>query len=1251
VNTNGILSFITELPSYFGTPFPLTYPIIAPFYADVDTRKTGTENQLLERASQTIRNFFSKGQNFRARSLFIATWDKVSHFNQGRERKNTFQVVVASDGSSSYVFFLYPENGIQWIRGDGKVPHMPDARAQAGFMSGDGRMYILPGSGSDRIQRYDRKSNVNDAGFWVFHIGNTGNRGNVENPDIVVQKPAPNNCAETSDPCAMNSKCVDYRNGFCCHCADGYFGNGRECFENDKFQRLFGKLNGYINKKTLQNIALHSHTETRDGRSYTGISRIPADLGPDMQTLFTIGSNIGWIFAKPRIGAKNGFVLTGGLFNRTVDIEFRNTGDHIHMKEYYVGPDVFGYINVNIEVRGSLPPIPYRSKVTIDDFADVYTRQSNNVIRSQSEKMLKVGDTRVEIPFSIDQTIEFEECVALSEEMRQQASRLEASRQMLTYDDKEQIVRYTGMYAVSPLNSNEKANLKNNVNFSLLHPLGDDPCIRAKDTCGAHSTCIVDGSSFKCVCQKGFEMNRDSKSCVDVDECALNRHVCDVNAVCSNAIGRYDCRCRPGFKGDGFRCEREQSCEELRCHPTLAMCVKNANGENECVCKDGYRGNGRVCESINEVDGMDCYGMLCDKNAACLEDPEEGPGFKCYCKEGYSGTGEYCVPEHDVCETCHQFAECLFDRQTRTNYCACRRGYTGDGYTCAVEDCNTASNCHPKAQCIQDTHSRRYNCQCLPGYIGNGFQCREDTAEPDCSTQRLCSSDATCVENPQTGKSVCVCRPGYEGNGMVCRPLECRSNEDCHPNSRCDYDYAVRRYKCQCNPGFEAMGNECKPATSTPDCTVLTNYCHEKAMCKLDPQTRRHKCECREGWKGDGRSCVREEACIRCDEKADCLLNTASNKLECVCLPGFEGNGYTCRPIRSCIEDRSVCDGNADCTYIPETRSYGCHCKAGYVGDGRQCILIPLQQSGEYLIFAQGMSLLQMPLNPSESQKGQLLLTRSHHLPVGIDVDCMDRYVYWSDVFNHTIYKTPYNGSETEQIFDYMTDAPEGIAIDWISRNIYWTDSRKDAIQVATLDGRFVRTVISGQLVDPRGIAVHPGFGKLFWTDWNREAPKIETSALDGSDRELFVSNDLGLPNMLTIDYHSNDLCWTDAGLKRIECKNIHSPSRRVVYTPAAYPFDITIAKNDIYWTDWEQKFISKVNKYGGAVQELDLPLGGNGKTYGIVTVSQFCPRMTNACAARNGGCPYFCLPNGRGSRTCQCPDPETAGYEECTSG
>ncbi len=53
----------------------------------------------------------------------------------------------------------------------------------------------------------------------------------------------------------------------------------------------------------------------------------------------------------------------------------------------------------------------------------------------------------------------------------------------------------------------------------------------------------------------------------------------------------------------------------------------------------------------------------------------------------------------------------------------------------------------------------------------------------------------------------------------------------------------------------------------------------------------------------------------------------------------------------------------------------------------------------------------------------------------------------------------------------------------------------------------------------------------LYWTDWNREAPKIESSSVDGHNRRVLVQDGIGLPNALTYDSTTRQVCWADAGV------------------------------------------------------------------------------------------------------------------------
>lgn len=53
-------------------------------------------------------------------------------------------------------------------------------------------------------------------------------------------------------------------------------------------------------------------------------------------------------------------------------------------------------------------------------------------------------------------------------------------------------------------------------------------------------------------------------------------------------------------------------------------------------------------------------------------------------------------------------------------------------------------------------------------------------------------------------------------------------------------------------------------------------------------------------------------------------------------------------------------------------------------------------------------------------------------------------------------------------------------------------------------------------------------FSYMYWTDWGEHA-KLERAAMDGSDRVVLISNNLGWPNGLAIDKAGSQLIWADA--------------------------------------------------------------------------------------------------------------------------
>ena len=88
-------------------------------------------------------------------------------------KTNTFQCVLASDGSLSFVIFLYADDGIEWTTGDasGGENGLGGTPAQAGFDAGNQMDFLLiEGSFTNDIINIDKKSNVGRPGLFVFQV-------------------------------------------------------------------------------------------------------------------------------------------------------------------------------------------------------------------------------------------------------------------------------------------------------------------------------------------------------------------------------------------------------------------------------------------------------------------------------------------------------------------------------------------------------------------------------------------------------------------------------------------------------------------------------------------------------------------------------------------------------------------------------------------------------------------------------------------------------------------------------------------------------------------------------------------------------------------------------------------------------------------------------------------------------------------------------------------------------------------------
>ena len=176
-NNNGNITFNGPVGQYTPSPFPIsTQPMIAPFWADVDTRCTtcgavyvGTPN------ADTV----------------AVTWNNVGYFSGHSNLTNNFQLLLRNQGAGNFdIEFRYDR--LQWTTGDasGGSGGFGGTPAQAGFDAGDGEnFFTLPGSRTAAVLDLDNTSNVSPdtPGLWSFAIRSGAVPGSTpENPLMPV---------------------------------------------------------------------------------------------------------------------------------------------------------------------------------------------------------------------------------------------------------------------------------------------------------------------------------------------------------------------------------------------------------------------------------------------------------------------------------------------------------------------------------------------------------------------------------------------------------------------------------------------------------------------------------------------------------------------------------------------------------------------------------------------------------------------------------------------------------------------------------------------------------------------------------------------------------------------------------------------------------------------------------------------------------------------------------------------------------
>uniref|UniRef100_A0A8C6HUC7 Nidogen 2 n=1 Tax=Mus spicilegus TaxID=10103 RepID=A0A8C6HUC7_MUSSI len=561
-----------------------------------------------------------------------------------------------------------------------------------------------------------------------------------------------------------------------------------------------------------------------------------------------------------------------------------------------------------------------------------------------------------------------------------------------------------------------------------------------------------------------------------------------------------------------------------------------------------------------------CYdgSHTCDTTARCH--PGTGVDYTCECTPGFKVDRRSCV---DVNECATGFHRCgpnsVCVNLVGSYRCECRSGYefADDQHTCIYVDECAENRCHEAAICYNTPGS--FSCRCQPGYRGDGFHCTSDSISglKPCEYQQRYAQ----TQHAYPGSRIHIPQCDDQGNFV---PLQCHGSTG--------FCWCVDRN------GHEVPGTQTPPGSTPPHCGPPPEPTQRpRTVCE------RWRESLLEHYGGTPRD---DQYVPQCDDLGHFIPLQCHGKSDfCWCV---DKDGRELQGTRSQPGTRPACIPTVAPPVVRPTP--------------RPDVTPP--SVGTFLLYAQGQQIGHLPLNGSRLQKdaARTLLSLHGSIVVGIDYDCRERMVYWTDVAGRTISRASLEaGAEPETIITSGLISPEGLAIDHFRRTMYWTDSGLDKIERAGLDGSKRKVLFHTDLVNPRAITVDPIRGNLYWTDWNREAPKIETSSLDGENRRILINKDIGLPNGLTFDPFSKLLCWADAGTKKLECTLPDGTGRRVIQNHLNYPFSIVSYADHFYHTDWRRDGVISVNKDSGQFTDEFLP-EQRSHLYGITAVYPYCP-------------------------------------------
>ncbi|XP_060807459.1 latent-transforming growth factor beta-binding protein 4 [Amyelois transitella] len=354
-------------------------------------------------------------------------------------------------------------------------------------------------------------------------------------------------------------------------------------------------------------------------------------------------------------------------------------------------------------------------------------------------------------------------------------------------------------------------------------------------------------------CDFGYNFDTSEGRCIDIDECATNKHTCAPNEDCINFGGGYNCEC-------GRRCRGETDRQPNVYYPvsptreTVPMATTPSSPTDSNIITVGAQFGQRGPRVMRPPYVRFNYGTM----QPCPWGYKLTPDKRCLDIDECARNVSQCGPE----QRCENF----FGGYS----CHCPGGHrlSGEDGCEDIDECRFGSPCSYNGECINTIGS--YHCKC-----GDGFR-NAPANDKVCMDIDECSEDPGVCDHECTntwGGYRCYCRRGYRLD---------RDNKTCVDVDECSEWSAVRlrgrlcggecvnepgSFRCRCPAGYR-LSDDGKSCVDIDECETGEASCaHSSTPGEVCQNTRGsyhcHRIDCPRGYRLESKHrCTRvQRAC------------------------------------------------------------------------------------------------------------------------------------------------------------------------------------------------------------------------------------------------------------------------------------------------------------------------------------------------------------------------------------------------------